>query len=78
MQTLRLAKYLPPAEIVVCAKEVLRDNVRVPVDELVVEVARRFAFLRTGQDLQDVIEKAVSTQIGFGIVRHDDGSLSVQ
>ena len=78
VQSLRLAKYLPPAEIIVCAMEILRDNVRVPVDELVVEVARRLGFLRTGQDLQDVIAKAVSTKIGVGIVRHGDGSLSVE
>jgi very-short-patch-repair endonuclease len=73
--TLRKAEYLPPAEVSVAAKEVLRDNVRVPVNDLVVEIARRLGFQRTGQDLQEVILKVIRSQFGKALKPHEDGSV---
>lgn len=73
--TLRKAEYLPPAEVSVAAKEVLRDNVRVPMNDLVVEIARRLGFQRTGQDLQEVILKVIKSQFGKALKSHEDGSV---
>src|SRR6185312_13587134 len=73
--TLRKAEYLPPAEVSVAATEVLKENVRVPVDELVVEVARRLGFLRTGPDLQQVIVQTIESQVGTVLETHEDGSV---
>ena len=73
--TLRKAEYLPPQEIVLAAIEVLGDNVRVSLDELIVEIARRLGFQRTGPELQDAIAAAVSSQVGKALARQEDGSL---
>jgi hypothetical protein len=73
--TLRKAEYLAPAEVSVAAKEVLRDNVRVPVNDLVVEIARRLGFQRTGQDLQEVILKVMKSQFGKTLKLNEDGSV---
>lgn len=73
--TLRKAEYLPPAEVSVAATEILKDNVRVPVDDLVVEVARRLGFQRTGQDLQQVILNVIESQFGTVLEAHEDGSI---
>jgi hypothetical protein len=73
--TLRKAEYLPPAEVSVAATEILKDNVRVPVNDLVVEVARRLGFQRTGQDLQQVILKVIESQFGTVLESHEDGSV---
>jgi very-short-patch-repair endonuclease len=73
--TLRKAEYLPPAEVSVAAAEILKDNVRVPVDDLVVEVARRLGFQRTGPDLQQVILKVIESQFGTVLESHEDGSV---
>jgi hypothetical protein len=59
----------------VAAKEVLKDNVRVPVNDLVVEIARRLGFQRTGQDLQQVILKVVESQFGKALKPDEDGSV---
>ncbi len=73
--TLRKAEYLPPSEVSVAATEVLKENVRVPVDELIVEVARRLGFQRTGQDLQQVIHQTIESQVGTILEAHEDGSV---
>jgi very-short-patch-repair endonuclease len=73
--TLRKAEYLPPAEVAVAAAEVVKDNVRVPLDDLVIEVARRLGFQRTGQDLQDIILKVIQSEIGTRFEAHEDGSV---
>jgi very-short-patch-repair endonuclease len=73
--TLRKADYLPPAEVTVAAVEILKANVRVPIDELVTEIARRLGFQRTGQDLQEVILKAIQSQFGTVLEAHEDGSI---
>src|SRR6202035_1910761 len=73
--TLRKAEYLPPAEVSVAATDVLRDNVRVHVNDLVVEIARRLGFQRTGQDLQEVILKVIKSQFGKALKPHEDGSV---
>lgn len=73
--TLRKAEYLPPAEVSVAATEILKDNVRVPVDDLVIEVARRLGFQRTGQDLQQVILKVIESHFGTVLESHEDGSV---
>ena len=76
--SLRSAKYLPPAEIALCAKDVVKENVRVSQSELVVEIARRFGFQRTGQDLQEAIQKVIGAQIEVDLMKHDDGSISLR
>lgn len=73
--TLRKAEYLPPAEVSVAATDVVRDNVRVHVNELVVEIARRLGFRRTGEDLQEVILKVIKSQLGKGLKPGEDGSV---
>ena len=73
--TLRKAEYLAPAEVSVAAREVLRDNVRVPVNDLVVEIARRLGFQRTGQELHDVILKVIKSQFGKALKPDVDGSV---
>jgi hypothetical protein len=72
---LRKAEYLPPAEVSVAAAEILKNNVRVPVDDLVVEVARSLGFQRTGQDLQQVILKVIESHFGTVLESHEDGSV---
>jgi very-short-patch-repair endonuclease len=73
--TLRKADYLPPAEVSVAARDVVRESVRVPVNELVVEVARRLGFQRTGQDLQEVILKIIKSQFGKALKAGENGSV---
>src|SRR5208283_1013008 len=73
--TLKKAEYLPPAEVSATAKEVLKENVRVPVNELVVEIARRLGFQRTGQDLHEVILKVIESQFGTVLESREDGSV---
>ncbi len=73
--TLRKAEYLPPVEVSATAREVLKENIRVPVNELVVEIARRLGFHRTGQDLHEVILKVIKSQLGTDLESYDDGSV---
>jgi very-short-patch-repair endonuclease len=71
--TLRRAEYLPPVEICAAAIEVLSENGRVHRDDLVIEIARRFGFQRTGEDLRNVIEAAVHKVIGSGAACDEGG-----
>ena len=73
--TLKKAEYLPPAEVSATAKEVLKENVRVPVNELIVEIARRLGFHRTGQDLHEAILKVIESQFGTLLESREDGSV---
>jgi hypothetical protein len=73
--TLRNAEYLPPAEVSVAATEVLKNNVRVPVNDLVVEIARRLGFHRTGQDLHQVILRVIEGQLGTVLESREGGSV---
>ena len=77
-QTLRKAEYLPPIEIVWAAAEILDECVRVRRDELIIEIARRFGFQRTGQELQEVISQAISTKIGIEFDQDCDGFLTIR
>jgi hypothetical protein len=71
--TLRRAEYLPPVEICAAALAVLSENGRVHRDDLVIEIARRFGFQRTGEDLRSVIEAAVQKVIGSGAACDEGG-----
>lgn len=71
--TLRRSEYLPPAEIRAAALEVLSENGRVHRDDLVVEIARRFGFQRTGDDLRAVIDAALQKVVGSGADCDEDG-----
>jgi hypothetical protein len=71
--SLRRAEYLPPAEIRAAALEVLLENGRVRRDDLVVEIARRFGFQRTGEDLRAVIDAALQNFIGNGATCDENG-----
>lgn len=71
--TLRKAEYLPPAEIVAAGKDVLGACSRVHHEQLVVEVARRLGFQRTGQELQDAISAAMNEQIGNAFEADPEG-----
>jgi hypothetical protein len=73
--TLRKAEYLPPAEVSVAAAEIVRESVRVSVDELVVEISRRLGFLRTGADLHEVIRKVIQSELGKALKRQEDDSI---
>jgi very-short-patch-repair endonuclease len=73
--TLRKAEYLPPAEVVVVAEAVVKENVRVPMDELVVEITRRLGFQRTGPDLQNVILSVIRSELGKKLRTHEDGAV---
>ena len=55
------------------AVSVVDECVRIDFDELVVEVARRFGFQRTGSDLQSAIAGAIRRQLGQQIQLTDDG-----
>lgn len=71
--SLRRAESLPPAEIHTAALEVLSENGRVHRDDLVVEIARRFGFQRTGEDLRSVIDAALQTLVGRRATCDDEG-----
>jgi very-short-patch-repair endonuclease len=73
--SLRKAEYLPPAEISVAAAAIVKENIRVSVEELIVEIARRLGFQRTGTDLRDAIRKVVHADIGKALVAQEDGSV---
>jgi very-short-patch-repair endonuclease len=75
--TLRSAENLPPAEIVQAAREVLERNVRVPLEELIVEVARRLGFQRTGTDLHSAIRTAVKSRLTDWIQATPEGLVLV-
>jgi very-short-patch-repair endonuclease len=70
---LRRAEYLPPAEIRTAALQVLSENARVHRDALVVEIARRFGFQRTGEDLRSIIDATLQTLVGSGATCDDEG-----
>jgi hypothetical protein len=55
------------------ALEVLSENSRVHRDDLVVEIARRFGFQRTGEDLRGAMYEALQRVIGSGATCDDDG-----
>jgi very-short-patch-repair endonuclease len=74
---LRKAEYLPPAELAVAAVEVVKDSVRVPMEELVVEVARRLGFQRTGADLQQVIQDVIEHELGRALTSEEDGWITL-
>ena len=71
--TLRKPAYLAPSEIMAAAESVVDECVRIDLDDLVVEVARRFGFQRTGSDLQSAIAGAIRRQFGQDIHLTDDG-----
>jgi hypothetical protein len=73
--TLRKAEYLPPEEVSVAATEIVKENVRVSVDELVIEIARRLGFQRTGGDLHEVIRKVIDRELGRALKSQQDGSV---
>ncbi|MGH8226527.1 MAG: DUF3320 domain-containing protein [Steroidobacteraceae bacterium] len=75
--TLRKAEYLPPAEIAAAAVAVVRECVRVEEGELVVEIARRLGFQRTGQELQEVIARVVQGEEGRRL-QADGGALTLR
>lgn len=55
---------LRSSEVSVAATEVLKDNVREPVNDLVAEIARRLGFQHTGQAFQQVILHVIESQFG--------------
>ncbi len=57
--SLRRADMLPPVEIRQAVLQVLADSARVQREELVVEVARLFGFLRTGGDIRAAIDRVL-------------------
>lgn len=61
---LRRAEYLPPCEIRAAALQVLSENARVHRDDLIIEIARRFGFQRTGEDLRGAIGTAMQALVG--------------
>lgn len=71
--SLRRAEYLPPAEIRTAALQVLSENARVHRDSLVVEIARRFGFQRTGEDLRSIIDTTLQALVGSGATCDDEG-----
>jgi very-short-patch-repair endonuclease len=70
---LRRAEYLPPGEIRAAALQVLSENARVHRDDLVVEIARRFGFQRTGEDLWGAIDAVLRALVGSGASCDDEG-----
>lgn len=70
--TLRKPEYLPPKEIAVAATQILKENIRVEEQELVVEIARRLGFHRTGQGLWEVIRSVLEDEKG-GNLEAEDG-----
>ncbi len=75
---LRKAEYLPPGEIQMAAADVVRESVRVHVDDLVAATARRFGFLRTGPDLMLAIRSAIVDAEGTLLDRDEAGFYSVR
>ena len=73
--TLRKADYLPPAEISLAATDIVKENIRVPLEELILEIARRLGFQRTGPDLRDAIHKIVHADFGTALLPQEDGSV---
>lgn len=72
--SLRRAEYLPPAEIRTAALQVLSENARVHRDALVVEIARRFGFQRTGEDLRSIIDTTLQALVGRGATCDEEGN----
>lgn len=70
--TLRKPEYLPPMEIAVAATQIVKENIRVGKQDLVVEIARRLGFYRTGQGLWEVIEGVLENETG-GNLKAEDG-----
>jgi very-short-patch-repair endonuclease len=75
--TLRRADYLPPMEILAAATQIIDDSARAHMDELLVEVARRLGFQRTGQELQQVIRCVVEAAVGTRFLCDSEGLLTL-
>jgi very-short-patch-repair endonuclease len=73
--TLRRADYLPPAEIAVAAEEIVRENIAVPKGQLVVEIARRLGFQRTGPELHAAILNGINATLDKTLRLASDGSV---
>jgi very-short-patch-repair endonuclease len=73
--TLRRADHLPPAEIAVTAEGIVRESIAVPMDQLVVEVARRLGFQRTGPELQAAILASIRAALGETFLQEADGTV---
>jgi hypothetical protein len=71
-KTLEKAEYLPPSEIFLALRLIVRGSVRINQDELVQQVTRVLGFKRCGSELKSVIEDVLSTEIGKSFLREGD------
>jgi very-short-patch-repair endonuclease len=71
--SLRRADMLPPAEIRQAVLQVLADSARVQREELVVEVARLFGFLRTGGDIRVAIDRVLEKMRDVSVIIDEGG-----
>lgn len=75
--SLRRAENLPIIEVRAALIKILQENVRVTKNELIVETARRFGFLRTGEDLRRLIDQVCTELVVENSFLEVDGLISL-
>jgi very-short-patch-repair endonuclease len=74
--TVRKPEYICPTEIAEAAREVLRWNLALDLDELVLETARALGFARTGPSIALAIKNAIEDELlGVGPALHRHAQL---
>ena len=73
--TLRKPALLPPEEVECAILQVVEQNVSLSVKDCAVQVARRFGFRRTSEDLRRVVDAATDRLVTRGRLQRDGAEL---
>lgn len=73
--TLRKPALLPPEEVECAILQVVEQNVSLSVKDCAVQVARRFGFRRTSEDLRRAVDAATDRLVTRGRLRRDGAEL---
>ena len=74
-RTLRKPALLPPEEVEWAILQVVEQNVSLSVKDCAVQVARRFGFRRTSEDLRRVVDAATDRLVTRGRLQRDGAEL---
>jgi hypothetical protein len=69
--TLRKPEYLPPEEVKVAIRQVVKENFGAEQDQLIQAVGRLFGFSSTSAQLREVVEAALADLLDSGQLRLD-------
>jgi hypothetical protein len=73
----RRAVEIAPEEIAEAIEIVLKDQIKLTYDDLLIAGARVFGFERTGSDVKSAVQAGVELLVKSGKVTHDSGIISI-